>query len=257
MQHKRIRTALTVAIILAALPVQAAPAMAQGEKSSDIYAAEFHTAKLFQQALKVGDRQGVARLIRYPLPVWDFPLPRIATQADFIANWDDYFDAANSAALIAAKPGEMGSHGVVLGNKGDVWFDGGKISGINARTKTFAAKWQAAKTRDESALYPTARGYKRVAISCSMPNKSIRIQEHADGFHYFVWKKSESVANKPQLALTGTEEFQGTSGGVTYTFTNAGYRYVFDAPTMCEGPVCHDTMTVSKDGKDLSSQICR
>jgi hypothetical protein len=247
-----------VAAMLALVPVIvfAANTRCVADESASQSPVEFQTAKIFQEALRANDKDAVASLIRYPLGR-EYPLPPLKSPADLISNWDDFFDAADTSAMITDKPEQMGWRGVMLGN-GDVWFDGDSIVAINLRTKAYFKKFNEAKNKDFLTIHPSARGYQHVAVICSTSSKSIRIQEHIDGYHYFAWAKGADLLDRPMLTLKGTMEFQGSGGGATYTFENHGYSYVLDAPEICSGgPDCNTTLTVSKAGKQLSRQICK
>jgi len=106
-------------------------------------------------------------------------------------------------------------------------------------------------------LYPGARGYKNVQASCNTRTKHIRIQEHADGFHYFAWPKEAGLSLKPELELKGALDVQGSAGNRLYTFRNSGFRYEFYSPTICDSSNCPDTLTVLRGEKEISSQACR
>lgn len=231
----------------------AGPTTALAEDSKNIYVEDFQAAKSLQKALKNNDKNAVARLVRYPI-VREYPLPPIKSASDLIGNWDDFFDKENISEIVAATPTAVGYRGVTLG---DLWFDGGKVIALNLRTAAFAKKVSEAKNKEFLTLHPSVRGYKKVAVRCSTGSKSIRIQEHGDGYHYFVWKKGGGLLEKPELALKGTVEFQGSGGGQTYTFKNHGYSYVFSAPVVCRADACDDTLTVLKGEKELSKQICK
>lgn len=241
-------------LVAATFLMSAASALAVEPAGED--AIEFQTAKIFQEALKTNDKQTVAMLMRYPIGR-EYPLPAIKSPSDFISNWDDFFDASNIPAIIADEPDRVGWRGVMLGS-GDVWFDGDRIIAINVRTKMFQKKFNEAKNRESLTIHPSARGYKSVALMCNTSTKSIRIQEHNDGIHYFVWKRGASLLEKPELDLKGTQEFEGSGGNSTYTFKNRNYSYALYVPVICGEPAsCSDTLTVSKEGKELSSQICK
>jgi len=217
--------------------------------------ADYRTAQLFQEALRADNKQAVAKLIRYPL--WmEYPLPAIKSAADFIKNWDDFFDAANIKSLLASKPTQVGWRGVALG-PGDVWFDEGRIITLNLRTREFDHKLHEAINRDNLKVHPSARGYKNIAVTCSTPTKDIRIQEHADGFHYFAWKKDSDHLAKPELTLRGTAKFEGSAGLATFTFERNGYKYLLSQPDICETRICTYELIVERGGKKLSTQVCK
>lgn len=209
----------------------------------------------FQAALKAGDRNTVARMVAYPV-VRDFPLPPVKSTGEFLASWDQFFDAATMAALLRSRPEQIGWQGVTLAN-GKVWFNNGKLGTLNLKTDLYRARLEAAKKVESSTLYPSARGYDSVPVSCSTKTRHIRIQDHGDGFHYFAWPRSGSLSQKPELELKGSMEYQGSAGGEVYTFNNGAFGYVFEANRMCEQKTCPDLLTVSRGDKEISSQACR
>jgi hypothetical protein len=224
------------------------------QDASDSYKADYDCAKQLQIALKNNDKKAVARLFSYPVKQ-EYPLPPIKSADDFIAHWDEFFDAENIKWIIEDTPDQIGWRGVQLVN-GSLWFNDGKIFAFHFRTDLFQKNFTRAKSDEEASINAEAHGYNRVLVRCEAQTKFIRIQEHDDGAHYFVWKKGESLSKKPELNLVGTQVFDGSGGNSHYTFENHGYSYVLDDPVLCED-VCHKTLTVSKDGKEITNQVCR
>lgn len=222
-------------------------------EGASIYAAEFQAAKRFQKALKDNDRNAIAGMVAYPVER-DYPLPPIKSAGEFLARWDELFDKANTNALLRSDPKDVGWRGVALAN-GLVWFNGGRLIAINLQSDLYLKKFEEAKSKEFLTLYAGARGYKKVAVQCDTPSKHIRIQEHDDGYHYFIWKKGRALSEKPELELKGEVEYQGSAGNATYTFNNHGYSYVFDAPVISDTD--GDTLTISRNGKELSNQVCK
>jgi hypothetical protein len=88
-----------------------------------------------------------------------------------------------------------------------------------------------------------------------MPNLLLR---------YIAWSKPKTITEKPDLILShGVQEFQGTMGGVTYTFSNGQYYYQVDQRDMAEledqiGLFLRifDNKKDLKDEKELTSYRC-
>ena len=52
---------------------------------------------------------------------------------------------------------------------------------------------------------------------------------------YVAWAKGNPMSATPDLVLeNGVQEFQGTAGGVTYTFRNKDWTYIVDQVDLCE-----------------------
>jgi hypothetical protein len=241
------RTLLAATVL--AQSVAAALAAAPGAEG------DIKAARTFQSALKAGDRNAAARMVVYPV-VLDFPLPPIKSAGELVARWDEFFDSSSTAALLRDKPEQVGWQGVTLAN-GKVWFNNGKLGTLNLKTDLYRKKLEAAKKVESSMLYPSARGYDSVPVNCATKAKHIRIQNHDDGYRYFVWPKNGSLSQKPELELKGTMEYQGAGGGEAYIFNNGAFRYVFETNRMCEQTGCPDLLTVSRGKREISSQACR
>lgn len=240
---------LPAVLVAALLTVSAA-------RAADTWAApDIRAARAFQTALKDGDRSAIARMLTYPV-ARDYPMPPVRNAAEFLARWDEFFDSANMAALLRGKPEQIGAQGVSLAN-GKVWFSEGKLGTLNLKTDLYRKRLDAAKKVEAAMLYPSARGYERVPVTCSTRTKHIRIQEHGDGYRYFAWPKDGSLSQKPELELKGSMDYEGSGGGEVYSFVNFPFRYVFEANRMCERAVCPDLLTVSRGDQEISRQVCR
>lgn len=218
------------------------------------YKEDYECAHKLQDALKKNDKTAVAHLIAYPFER-EKPLPPIKTEEDFLKSWDDFFNVDTISELLNAEPGEIGWRGVQLGG-GGIWFQRGKIYRINMQTAAFREKLDKAKKAEYAMLHPSARDYKRIRYECDTASHHIRIQEHKDGMHYFSWKKGEALSQKPELALKGSLEYQGTGGGELYTFENKEYSYKINKIGSVCGEDCNNYLTVSKNGEELSKQVC-
>ena len=224
------------------------------QEISDKFNDDEVAAKVFQQALRSNDKKAVANMIYYPLER-EFPLVSIETPDDFVAHWDEYFDADITKEVLEAKPEQIGSHGVQLVN-GLIWFKDAKVFKIHYRTSVFQKLFKEAKEKEGQFINSEAQGYKRLILSCQTKTKFIRIQEHNDGIHYFVWKKGESLTSKPELNLIGEYFPDGSGGNGHYTFKNHGYSYVVEDVILCENLVCHKKLIISKNGSEISNQVC-
>ena len=222
--------------------------------ADDVYQPDFQAAQSLQKALKANDRAAVARLMEFPMRL-DYPLPPIKTTGEFLAHWDEFFDKGITAQLLHEAPAEVGWRGVMIGG-GLVWFNNGRVFGFNPRTAAYQKRWDDAKKQEAAALYPSLRGYTKVAVICSTKTKHIRIQQYGNDYRYFVWPKGTNMSVKPELELKGDMRPDGNGGDETYTFKNNGFRYEFEKVFIC-GENCDDMLTVSKGDKEISSLACK
>lgn len=238
-------------LMLAWAAFSGVPAFSQDES----FAADTKAAGQLQKALKTNDRLAVARLITYPL-TRDAPLKPIANAKEFLAHWDEYFDAAATAELVAAQPEQYGWRGIALAN-GTVWFGKGHIVTINTETAAAKKTLQDAKTGEASRLYPSLRGYDSIAFECSSKAMHIRVQKTGEELHYFAWKKGAALSSKPELELAGgVYDPQGTGGNFNLTFQNNGYTYELEVGHNLCGEDCNDYLTVTQSDKSVSHDIC-
>ena len=91
-------------------------------------------ALLFRDAVKRADKQAVAGLLAYPVPVQLAGRPsRLRNAADLLAHYDAIFSARYRAAIASALPRNMfvRYQGIMLG-KGEVWFGpDGRVIALN------------------------------------------------------------------------------------------------------------------------------
>jgi hypothetical protein len=227
---------------------------ASAATSDDDYSADYAAAKTPQTALKANDKKTVATLVPYPYER-EYPLPAITNAQDFVANWGDFFDADFTQKIVNDKAEQIGWRGIQL-HHGMIWFADGKIRALNHRTAAFEKKYAALRTAEAANLYPALQGYLARPAQCSTKQHTIRIQQHADGFHYFAWKRGASMRGKPDLILTkGEQVYEGNGGNSHYAFRNGAYRYTLSEPVLC-AESCDKILSVFKGEKELSSQIC-
>ncbi|MEO9168049.1 MAG: hypothetical protein ABI230_06580 [Aestuariivirga sp.] len=219
------------------------------------YAKDYIAAKKLQQALQHNDRRAVANLVQFPL-LNEKPLASIRNAREFLARWDEFFDATNIPALLTADAEQYGWRGIALLN-GTVWFEKGKIRAINSQTATHQKAMQVAIKQDSTKLYPSARGYDKITFKCTTKKLYIRAQQHGDDLRYFAWKKGASLLTKPELELTGGKyDPQGTGGNYNLEFNNNGFTYVLSVGHNLCGEDCNDYLEVSKGDTQLSRDVC-
>lgn len=215
-------------------------------------AMEYKTAQAFLKALSRNDRIAVANMVSYPYPR-PYPLSVIETPEEFAASWDDFFDAGNTPVILTDTYVMIGDKGLMFQASG-IWVRGDNI--IPIASTTGAKHYEDAKAKEEKSIHESLRGYTNVFKICETETKRIRVQQKGEALYYFSWPKTATFADAPDMTLTGTGEFQGTMGGVTYTFKNGDDTYVLDVPYVCEDPVCKDTLSVHKGSEQVSSDTC-
>ncbi len=240
-----------IALALMILMNISSVAFAQGQTGVD-YTQEYKTEEAFKAALKANDKMAVANLISYPVEM-SYPLPSVNNADEFVSNWDDFFDKDSIDAILKSKSEPVGSKGLLLDS--GIWIVNGKVNAPQG-TSSLLKKLQEARKKEALSLHASLHGYDSLVASCDTEKKHIRIQSHADGYHYFVWDKKSPLTEKPELSLKGDVEHQGTMGGEVYTFVNGNYSYVFDAPRLCEEE-CQNSLAVLKDDKEISKQVCK
>lgn len=215
-------------------------------------AQEYKTAQAFLKALSLNDRFAIANMVSYPYPR-PYPLSVIETPGQFVENWETFFDAGNIPVILTDSYAMIGDKGLLFQTSG-IWVQGHNI--IPVVSSTGAKGFEAAKAKEEKSVHMSVRGYTNVFKICETTEKRIRVQQKGEEIYYFSWPKTASFADTPDMVLTGEGEFQGTMGGVIYTFKNADDTYVLDVPYVCENAPCKDTLTVSKSGQQVSSEVC-
>lgn len=219
------------------------------------YEEDYKAAAALQEALKNNERQKVAVIISYPLKR-AFPLSEVTNPQEFLAQWDEFFDAELIERLTKQQPEEMGWRGVML-EHGCVWFSEGKISALNCETEEYKKAWEAAKQKESNTLYRTARNYDALEFECRTDSLHIRAQRHGKNLRYFAWKNGQSLATKPQLALqNGVYDFQGSGGNHNLIFSNPPYVYTLEVTRLC-GDDCNSYIVVSKGKEEISRRACK
>jgi hypothetical protein len=248
---------LAMCLTLLAVPVwaQTDASPDQTENNDPAYAADYNAANKLKEALRAQDRLAVASLITYPL-YREAPLPPIRNSKEFLAHWDEYFDATGTAQVLAADAEQFGWRGIAL-TGGIVWFAHGLITSINLDTNASIQAGKEARRLDSERLYPSAQGYDRFEFQCSTKIFNIRTQYHGDDLRFFAWKKGKPLSTKPELALTGgVYDPQGTGGNYNLIFKTKDYTYQVEVGHNLCGEDCNDHLTVLNGTKTISHLIC-
>ncbi len=178
-----------------------------------------------------GDRQGIARLIRYPLQR-NYPIPSIKDVDEFLKRFDEVFDvkliSRIQVASISDDWHEMGWRGVMLDN-GAVWVDyDGSIISINYESD-FEVNLRKRLIEDQKAsLHKSLREFVAPVLEWETRHYRVRVDDMGNGdYRYASWSVDKQWSDKPDLILLhGKIEFEGSGGDHTISFANGLYSYV-------------------------------
>jgi hypothetical protein len=220
--------------------------------------------KNFQKIVKLIRADSIselANLINFPLSRPN-PIPDISTSHDFILYAPILLDSSFKIKLLSYNDSDVfehhGYYGLVGGLfSGDIWMDeNGMIRSINYHSAA-ELKLQTKLTHEvQNKIYPSVKMWKENILVCETNKFLIRVDlMDDDSLRYVAWSKPKTIVDKPDLILSnGVQEFQGTMGGVTYTFKNNEYYYQVDEVDIAES----DDQTglflrIFKNKKDLEN----
>lgn len=178
-------------------------------------------------------------LIQYPLKRSN-PIPDINNKDAFILYYNVLFDSDFKKKLVTSDYTTNNTidryDGFGLFN-GDVWInENGLIITINYNSKQELALIKILEDETKRIINPSLNQWKKNVIVCKSDKFLIRVDLMDDNsLRYVSWNNSKKISDNPDLALyKGIQEFQGTMGGVTYTFKNGDWTYTIDDVRMCE-----------------------
>lgn len=228
-------------------------AQASERQAKKQYAAEYKVLKDFQAALKNDDRQAVADLIAYPVRL-EYPLLPVKTPADFIRQWDSFFDAQNIPDLVKSRALAVAGKGIALDLAPGVWVRQGKVT--PPRTAVYEQRIAAGRAAEAQFLHPSAQGYTSLLEWCETKEREIRLQTRGEGLFYYGWKKGGGLLVEPDLVMVGELEYHGMDGDVVYRFTSdADEIYVLEAPGICAAETCPRKLSILRTGDLPSSEL--
>jgi hypothetical protein len=178
----------------------------------------------------------LAALVKYPLRR-DNPLPNIADQQQFIKLYPVLFDGTFKQKLNSFTPDDIFErNGMYCLFSGDIWMDeNGKIITLNYSSAEEQKLKETKAAEIKAQMHPSVNNWKTNILVWQSGNLLVRIDETKTGLRYAAWSKGRSISEKPDLILyNGTQEFQGTMGGVSYIFKNDKWKYVVDDVQLCE-----------------------
>jgi hypothetical protein len=190
------------------------------------------------------DAKSLSQCIQYPLHR-DNPLPDIKTPTEFIRQYPILVDSSFKELLKAYSDSVVfehhGVYGLVGGHKfnGQMWIDeDGKITALNYSSEREQKKKAALIEKQKKMMYPRVRDWEKNILVAKSGKYLIRVDgdDRTDsGFRYVSWSNGKTMKDEPDLILyNGKREFQGTMGGVTWTFWNKEWTYVVDDSEMGE-----------------------
>lgn len=182
---------------------------------------------------------GLADKIRYPIKRPN-PIPDIETREQFILYYPILFDSTFKKKLTSKIFDSSNTidrdEGFGLSN-GDLWLDhAGRIMAVNYSSAQELELLRLLHQETENKIHTTVQNWKRNILVCQSDEFLIRIDLLEDNqLRYISWSKTKNISEKPDLVLfNGKRDFQGTMGGVTYTFEDGDWTYTIDRVQLAE-----------------------
>ena len=180
----------------------------------------------------------LSELVQYPLKRRN-PIPDIKDKESFILYYSILFDNNFKLKLINAKYttdntiDRYDGFGLL---SGDIWLnESGEIITINhiSEMEIFLQKMLTSDIK--AMIYPSINDWNENILVAESEKFIIRIDLLADNsLRYVSWSKPKSISDKPDLILfNGNQEFQGTAGGILYTFKNSNWTYLINQRDIC------------------------
>ncbi len=229
-------------------------------KGQDVPSSTITNYQRIARLLKYDSVKTLAKLVTYPLKRFN-PVPDINNAKEFISYYDTLFDGEFKKRVIKLKDSDIfqheGNYGLFAG---DIWIDeNGKIISINHSSDKEEALSLKITNELKSKMYPEVNSWESNIIVIKCDKFIVRLDNTKDkGIRYVSWSKGKQISDKPDLILyNGIEEFQGTQGGVTWTFKNGQWTYVVDEVNMCENDNdCGTFLRILSNGKIVESIRC-
>ncbi|WP_017733013.1 hypothetical protein [Nafulsella turpanensis] len=183
--------------------------------------------------------QQLADLIEYPLRR-ENPIPDIKSKENFILHYPTLFDTDFKIELITTVFNTDNtidrSNGFGLLN-GEVWLnEDGKIIAINHHSASELQLKEHLTKESRGLIHPSINQWKENILVCKTGKFLIRIDRlENNSLRYVAWSINKGISEKPDLVLfNGKRIFHGTSGGVSYSFTNSEWNYQLDKSILAE-----------------------
>lgn len=195
--------------------------------------------KKIVELIKNEDFSHLSEMIRFPIKRPN-PIPDIENKESFLRYCPTLFDYNFKQKLINAKftsdntISRDDDFGLLYGY---IWLNKtGEIIALNYNSDKELSTQKKLTDEAKSSIHPSVKDWKTNIMVCKSDKYIIRIDLMDDlTLRYASWSIPKSVSDKPDIVLfNGIEEFQGTRGGVTYTFQNSKWKYVIDKVNICE-----------------------
>lgn len=196
-----------------------------------------HIVKLIKEN-KISE---LARLINFPLKR-ENPLPNIYSVNQFIRYSPILLDSSFKNKLSNYNDSDIFEHNGLFGLvggpfRGDIWInEDGKIETINYKSEAELKLQKRLTNEIQKKIHPSVKPWERNILVCETSKYLIRIDLiENDSLRYVAWSKPKKINDRPDIILlNGIQEFQGTMGGITYTFRNNEYIYQIAEVDMAE-----------------------
>lgn len=200
-------------------------------------------AQALQQAIRARDKQTVAKMVDYPLPVMFGRKPvKIKNSEQFLEYYDQIFLPYLVSEIAAAIPHHMFSKGDGALLTSTIWLDNtGKLSSIDVIGEPIACAMSRNNTQSASSGATTDAGKKldleckefagsmpaedpkayETNYVCDTPKHHIVVDSKADEVpRYRAWVKPHPMTAKPDMEIDlGAEEVEGTGECAYSTWT--------------------------------------
>lgn len=191
------------------------------------------------ELIRQNNRMGLAEKVMYPLSRPN-PVPDIKNKQEFVKYYTTLFDTAFKKKLIDTEFDSTNTIDTYTGFgllNGEIWlFDDGRIMTFNHSSPEEIKLIETLKQQTEKRIHASVKPWQRNLYVCETDKFLIRVDQMDNSdIRYVSWSKPKHIEDKPDIILYhGVQEFQGTMGGITYTFKNREYFYVVDQVNMAE-----------------------
>jgi hypothetical protein len=186
--------------------------------------------------IKANNVSRLATKINYPL-IRRNPLPDIEDSTQFILHYSLLFDSAFITTVGRYKMSDFFEHHDFYGiSRGDIWFDDiGNIQTLNYSSQKEMEIKNQLSALILNKMHRSIKPWKENILVWKSKKYLIRVDDTNKGLRYSSWSTGKSYGDKPDLIIyKGVQEYQGTEGGVTYSFIRGDWSYVLDDNWMAE-----------------------
>jgi len=203
----------------------------------------------------------LADLIKYPLRRPD-PVPNVETKESFLFYYSTLFDDSFKQMILDTTQSftdiYVNPYSYEIGfNRGKIYIDeDGRITGINYSSPKELELQQTLNKETLSLMNPGIKKWKQSILVLKSDNYLIRVDLMEDNsLRYISWSNPKKISDKPDLILfNGIQKFQGTMGGVIYSFKNGDWTYTVDYVALCnEIDNCGYFLKLSQKGEEKKS----